>query len=343
MGCHHSTTENEAPIQLEGQLYTREPSGCVICTVQAVSERTSLICIRGRICCSGELARVSELFPPGFLNPVCVPSSIEVFRRYPPGGVTFPASMVVAFEWRSRLRQISFIAISYARLRFFCVPASVESFEQGLVGLRASLELITFESSVASLHGSALCPDPGPCVTLVGRPTYILGGGNPHFAMVGHSLMNVGRTTLIRHCVQDDLAITIDSTVEELAPGSFEHVSMRTLTFSQPSRLRVIGAGAFESCRALGLVVLPWTVEVIGAGAFSRCDWLQEVRIERGSRLRLVAPGAFARCPHLGSVDVPATARIGGRFTVIAPVYDEDGSALLRVHFAALLPPVRAC
>jgi hypothetical protein len=94
----------------------------------------------------------------------------------------------------------------------------------------------------------------------------------------------------MRHCAQHDHNITIGSTVDELASRSFEGVAMSTLTFSEPSRLRVI--------RELSLARF---VGNGGAGAFSDCSWWVEIRFERGSRLRRTEPYAFMpRDTHRG-------------------------------------------
>jgi hypothetical protein len=153
------------------------------------------------------------------------------------------------------------------------------------------------------------------------------------YCALGQSLMNFERTILVRHWPTTDSDITIGSTIEELGPYSFWNISITTLTFSESSRLPVIGARALASCQRLVLVVIPSTVEVIGPGAFSGCPSLQEVRFGSGSRLRLIEEEAFSDCPYLGPIDVPLGARIEGEFSVIAQVCDADGAEHRRVRF----------
>jgi hypothetical protein len=137
---------------------------------------------------------------------------------------------------------------------------------------------------------------------------------------------------VIRH-VGLESACTLDPLVEELGPGSFASTAISSLNFPEPSRVRVIGAGAFESCGFRGSITIPCTVEVIGARAFVNCSMLQEVRIATGSQLRLIDRDTFWYCSYLQPVDVPSAAKIGGRFEVFASVLDVDGSKWTRVRF----------
>jgi hypothetical protein len=178
------------------------------------------------------------------------------------------------------------------------------------------------------------CSEAEHCFTLLGRPTYILGSQNPHFAVVGQALTNAARTTLIRCLGCTDAGITIDSAIEEIAPRAFHGNQMKSLTFAEPSRLRVIGKSAFLQCYLLSVIVIPSTVEVLGEGAFADCRLLQEVRFATGSRLRLLEKGAFDYCRCLGPIDVPAAADIQAYCTEIATAYDDDGSERVRLHFS---------
>jgi hypothetical protein len=129
------------------------------------------------------------------------------------------------------------------------------------------------------------------------------------------------------------MTITVDSVIEELAPGCFHEQCMAHCTFAEPSHLRVIGQGAFQYCRFLAGISIPRSVEVIGRNAFLLCGAFQEVRIASGSKLRLIEEGAFKFCGYLQSVDVPSRATVREEFEFIATVYDQDGAERSRVKF----------
>jgi hypothetical protein len=318
------------PLKIDGQIYTRVLDRFWMCTVSQASESGDPVCIRGRIYCSGEFLQVRHLSEVPLIRSVCLPSSIESI--YPPGPHHYPSSKmrVMAFEWRSEMCCIDVGTLMYTRLRSLFIPASVTRVAGDVADFPRSLEVVTFES--VPLDESARSP-PSPNSDLAGHPVYLLGAGNLHFAVAGESLMNLARTSLLRYCGTPPPDLTIDSTVEELAPGCFHRVSILTVGFAQPSRVRLIGAGAFHDCRRLRLFDIPATVEVIGASAFSRCGALQEVRIERGSRLQTIERNAFDDCDYLQPVDVPAAATIETTFEILATVFDEDGVKRIRARF----------
>jgi hypothetical protein len=280
------------------------------------------------ICYSGELYSVRELTKAWFFGSVCVPSSIEVIHSQCFPGYGTRGALVVAFEWRSQLQRMEAYWFGIAGIRWLCIPASVELLGGGVMGLPRYIALVTFESSVAVGE-----PDCGSGCGLLGAPTFLVGSGNRHFAVVGHALMNFGRTTLIRYCGCSDPEITIDSTVEELASGSFRRLSVTTLTFAERSSLRVIGESAFEDCGSLASMVLPAALEQIEMSAFRACVALQELRFRRGSRLRVIGTGAFQGCRSLGLVVIPAAVQVidKGAFSVCSALQEvrfETGSRL---------------
>jgi hypothetical protein len=338
---YYSSAPQRLLVEIEGLRYTRKSPGRLSCSVGPTADGRLPIFIRGRIYSSGELFGVCELSTSdvSLVGLACIPSSLELISpgHFYAGQSICPRGAAVAFEWGSRLRCMHFEAFPFTNIRSLCLPASVQSFQRGVKMIPDSLEVVTFESSFASLKGSGLSADPERCVTLLGYPTYILGSRNPHFAVVGQSLMNFERTTLLHHCCRSDCDVTIDSTIQELAPASFRRVSITTLAFAQPSRLRIIGSSAFAICPSLGAVVIPSTVEVIGAHAFGSCRSLREVRFEKGSRLRMIEESAFDGCTQLGPVDVPSRAAIGEYYNVVEHVYDDHGVEHVRVQFFTFL------
>jgi hypothetical protein len=253
-------------------------------------------------------SRLREIDPASFYDTdarsLCVPASLEFFT-----GSRFPNCMLhLTFEPGSRLRRIDRPIISDRAPSLVCLPASLEYIDPSAF----------FTSTIASICG--------------GGPTYQVAPGNTHFAMVGAALMNFARTSVIRH-FDPDAAGTIDLSVEELGPSAFACHAFRSFLFPEPSRLRVIGREAFNSCLYVSAITIPSAVQVIGEYAFSCCFSLQEVRIASRSQLRLIENRAFFRCMQLGAVDVPSSATISDLFERVADVFDQDGSKRIRVRF----------
>jgi hypothetical protein len=151
--------------------------------------------------------------------------------------------------------------------------------------------------------------------------------------MVGLTLMNFVRTSVIRHFGLFESAVTLDPAVEEIGPRSFSDHTMATFTFPEPSRVRMIGAYAFANCGSLVWLTIPSSVKVIENAAFHDCRSPQAVRIATGSQLRLIGTQAFGKCSSMPPVDVPSDAEIQGRHRALAKVRHVDGSKRSRVQF----------
>jgi hypothetical protein len=157
--------------------------------------------------------------------------------------------------------------------------------------------------------------------------------GNRHFAIGDHALTNFARTRLIRYCSEHDSDAIVNSVVEELGPGCLSGILMKTVTFVEPSRLRLLGRRSFCCCKCLGSIRIPSAVEVIGERAFECCSLLVDVQIATDSRLRRIERDSFLQCSLLKPVDVPWRAEILEKCQVLGHVHDENGSRRTRVRF----------
>ena len=98
--------------------------------------------------------------------------------------------------------------------------------------------------------------------------------------------------------------VHIGPQVVEITNGTFEGcINLVEIQFNE--RLQVIGHIAFEDCKALRRVTLPWTVVKLGHQAFVDCTNLVEVLFNYG--LRVIGDGAFEGCKALRSVTIPST------------------------------------
>jgi hypothetical protein len=318
-----------AQLVIEGEYYTREPSGCFSCFVARHSEPGDPIFIRGRICCFGDSVAVSELSNVPRHGLLCIPSSVELIQSDATGLLPFDwwSPLRVAFELHSRLLHINLDSFRHVRLLSLCVPASVVKFEG--TAFDSSLQVLMFEAA----------PDedlPERFPDLIGHPIYSVGAGNPHFAVVGHSLMDFEETVLIDYRDADVDELELDSHLEELAPKCIYQHSLSKVSFAENSRLRLIGRDVFAHCPHLATVSIPASVEVIGEGAFAWCGALVKVLFAAGSQLRLIEQDAFTHCDYLGPIDVPSRAAIRGNHTVVATVISETGEEHARVRFRSV-------
>ena len=120
--------------------------------------------------------------------------------------------------------------------------------------------------------------------------------------------------------------LVFDSTGTALTVGNYAFNGCVKLsdTFRLPSYTTSIGNYAFSGCRFTSFVV-PTKVQVIGAGAFYNCKWLEAVTFNCDSALVIgvvdpdatatVSSGAFAGCFNLKEVDLPKTTAQIGKYT----------------------------
>jgi hypothetical protein len=213
----------------------------------------------------------------------------------------FPRSLqFLCFESGSRLSRIEGSCFQFTELFFFFIPAGLELFP---------------ERSPYSARPLPVVLDPR----------------NRHFTIVDRALMDAGKTTVIHYF--GDSEVIIDSEVEILAHSSFASSPIKTITFAEPSRLRVIGPRALADCEMLRSIFIPSTVQVIAKSAFADCRSLHEVVFGIKSQLRVIKIYAFSDCPDLQSVYVPSNAKLRCNCTVYETVTDEYGSKLIRVVF----------
>lgn len=104
-------------------------------------------------------------------------------------------------------------------------------------------------------------------------------------------------------------AITIPSKVKKIGAGAFEYCKkLKTINFENNSELEIIESisyrngsyeswnGAFENCGSLESITIPSSVKTIGRYAFAFCDKLKIVRFENNSALQTIERNAFMSC-----------------------------------------------
>jgi hypothetical protein len=137
------------------------------------------------------------------------------------------------------------------------LPKSLTTISLGAFFRREHLTGVTIPASVTSIGGEALGPFVafGQCPKLT---NITVAAGNPAYSSADGVLFNKDKTTLL------------------LFPEG------RSGSYTIPSSVTGIGAGAFVGCSGLTSVTIPDSVTSIGAGAFSGCSGLTSVIIPAG-------------------------------------------------------------
>ncbi len=97
--------------------------------------------------------------------------------------------------------------------------------------------------------------------------------------------------------VQHLQSVNIASTVAQFGVHAFYACSMSTVTFSTPSSLETISAGAFYSCANLSSIEIPATINTIAYTAFYNCQSLEEFKIPDNSQLTSIGVGDVNNTP----------------------------------------------
>ena len=132
-----------------------------------------------------------------------------------------------------------------------------------------------------------------------------------YFRGVEKDNMNELNPTYIDKTVADKLTyskngtvddVTIQKEINTIKPNAFSRKQIKTIKFESNSRLRKIGAHAFEYCVLLTLIELPNLVTVIGNGAFTSCKSLTSITIP--ASVNIIGKNAFANCKSLKDVKI---------------------------------------
>lgn len=101
-------------------------------------------------------------------------------------------------------------------------------------------------------------------------------------------------------------SITIQKNVSEIRYGAFQNCSeLKTVHFSENSKLFVIEGSAFKFCEQLSSIVIPENVSFIGSSAFQSCVNLESVTF--GNSVSEIGDSAFFACSKLKSVTLPSS------------------------------------
>lgn len=101
-------------------------------------------------------------------------------------------------------------------------------------------------------------------------------------------------------------AFELPQKVEEIRNGALRGSDIESITFTEDTALKTIGAYAFENSK-IKAISLPESVTTINNSAFKNADALSEVKL--GSAVTYIGASAFEGCKALGAIELPDTLR----------------------------------
>ncbi|MDR2107717.1 MAG: leucine-rich repeat protein [Holosporaceae bacterium] len=194
--------------------------------------------------------------------------------------------------------------------------------------------------------------------------THAAAAGNAHAATHGTAAQRAGikRVWINRKNATSFLKVSNENVIHKkdlnvseditnIANDTFytkEGQHLKTAEFSPKSKLRMIGAGAFQNVRDLKRVKIPASVLVIGSDCFNHCRHLESVEFddaktspETSASTRLaIGPFAFANLPKLGGLDGNEVLKIPKKVTSVGSCAFFNTPRLKKIRFEDnIMPP----
>jgi hypothetical protein len=136
--------------------------------------------------------------------------------------------------------------------------------------------------------------------------------GNRVFVRRDDFVIDIERHHLLRYFGRAS-EVTIPEGIEEIDDWCFYgNKHLCSVVFGPTSRVRSIGALAFEECEKMIAIEIPSSVRFLGRKCFAYCHSLQAVAFSPGSLLESIPPGAFEECRLLNPVMLPSSVKSVG-------------------------------
>jgi hypothetical protein len=184
----------------------------------------------------------------------------------------------------------------------FADDSKLTTIDDGAFWDCTSLRDITLPASITSIDGSAFVG----CTSLSGLT---ISDGNTSFVIEGNILYKKDKSVLIMYYLADtESSFEIPNTVTEIGNYAFSGcTNLKTVTFSNESKLTTIAEGAFQMCTSLEEIQIPDSVDTIESEAFWGCTDLQTVTFTEGSKLTVLDWWVFRDCSSLSHIAIPAS------------------------------------
>ena len=181
------------------------------------------------------------------------------------------------------------------------IPSTITGLPVTSIGYRAfyanaSLTNVTIGAGVTNIGLWALggCPHLG---TITADPL------NPAYGSVAGVLFDKSQTTLVAYPGGQAGTYTIPSSVTNIGAGAFNGAIYPT-GVAIPNSVTTIGDTAFSQCESVATAAIPDSVTSIGQGAFIQCDGLTNITI--GAGVTNIGLGPFEYCFSLAVITVDA-------------------------------------
>lgn len=146
---------------------------------------------------------------------------------------------------------------------------------------------------------------------------------NKYFSSDNDTLFNKNKTELIAYIDNGNTSYTVPSTVTSIEAGAFYNCdSLENIVL--PEGIETIGDSAFYDCNGISSIKIPSSVSTIGNSAFYNCSKLAEVTFASDSKLESIGSNAFYYC-LIENIDLPENIKnIGGNALAHTPIYNNS-------------------
>ena len=101
-------------------------------------------------------------------------------------------------------------------------------------------------------------------------------------------------------------SITLPTSLTKIGNRAFEGCkTLKSVNFSDLTKLESIGESAFFKCKSLGKIDIPLSVTTICLQAFQWCSELKEVSFGKDSQIQTISNSVFSGCKSLKSIRIP--------------------------------------
>ena len=199
------------------------------------------------------------------------------------------------------------------------IPNSVTNIGEGVFSACVSLTSVTIPGSVTSIGEGAFYE----CESLL---NVNVDSNNKTYSSVNGVLYNKGKTELILYPAgKTAVSFTIPSSVTGIAAGAFAGCTYLT-SILIPNSVKSIGEMAFFGCPSLTSVTIPSSVTSIGDGAFFVSESLESVNVDSNNKNYASADGVLYNKSKTELIIFPA-GKAAASFTIPNSVTSIDEGA----------------